>query len=149
MQVRVNLVFWVQMWFHMGSRRSTRQTSHLVVLTYQDSRSARELVCPNHINITFVESHIFIDFFKGFITRHPVFAPSTTPIYSNVAYQILAYAIENISNNRPFNSILLDDMLKPLCMTRTSTSTPNSSIVAIPGGVEGSGWDVDIGDETP
>jgi len=88
-------------------------------------------------------------FFKGFLTRHPVFAPSTTPVYSNVAFQILAYAIENMTNNGTFSSILSKDILKPLRMTRTSTSPPNSSIVAIPSGDEDSGWGVDLEDMTP
>ena len=67
-----------------------------------------------------------------------------------MAFQILGYAMENMANNKKFSSIVSDNILKPLHMARTSTSIPmNSSLGAIPGHIEGTGWDVDLGDETP
>jgi len=89
-------------------------------------------------------------FFKGFLDRHPVFAPSTTPIYSNAAFQILAYALEHVANNKSFSSILSKKILKPLHMDGTSVSQPkNSSVGAIPGNIPKTGWDLDLGDAAP
>ena len=36
-------------------------------------------------------------FFQGFTQRHPVYAPASASIYSNAAYIILSYALENIT----------------------------------------------------
>ena len=88
-------------------------------------------------------------FFRGFLDRHPVFAPSTTPIYSNIAFQILAYALENLADNKSFCSILSNKILKPLHLDRTSISHPNSSVMAIPKNITRTDWDTDLGDETP
>ena len=123
-----------------------------MISVYQGFQHAIELVCPTlklwHIRRLSYSG--LLAFFKGFLDRHPVFAPSTTPIYSNVAFQILAYALENMTNNKSFGSILSKKILKPLHMDGTSTSQPkNSSVGAIPGNTPRSGWDTDWGDETP
>ena len=101
------------------------------------------------ILVVVLTCQFFTAFFRGFLHRHPVFAPSTTPIYSNVAFRLLAYALENMAS-KSFNSIVSKNILKPLHMSRTSTSLPkNSSVGAIPGHNTTSGWDSDWGDDTP
>jgi len=90
-----------------------------------------------------------IEFFDGFLQRHPVFAPSTTPAYSNAAFQILGYALEKITG-KSYTAMLKDDIIKPLRLNGTSYDQPkNSTRGAIPGTFESSGWTFDIGDEGP
>ncbi|KAE9374293.1 beta-lactamase/transpeptidase-like protein [Stipitochalara longipes BDJ] len=89
------------------------------------------------------------EFFNGFPQRRPVFAPSTTPAYSNVAFQILGYALEKITG-KSFTDMLNDDIIKPLRLNSTSYSRPeNTNLGVIPGTPDSSGWNLDIGDEGP
>ncbi|EPE35242.1 beta-lactamase/transpeptidase-like protein [Glarea lozoyensis ATCC 20868] len=62
--------------------------------------------------------------------RHPVFAPSTTPIYSNTAFQLLGYALENITST-PFTTLLTRSLITPLNLTGTSYQLP----LSVPRGV--------------
>jgi CubicO group peptidase (beta-lactamase class C family) len=96
-------------------------------------------------------------FFDGFAKKHPVYAPSTSPIYSNVAYQILAYALEGITG-QPFERMLDCDIINKLNLTHTSLKTPrNSSFGVIPNSITPSslssettsGWNQQLGDEGP
>ena len=64
-----------------------------------------------------------LDFFKGILTRRPVFAPFTTPIYSNSTYQILSYVLETITGKN-FSSMLEDDVLKRLDPESSSYTLP-------------------------
>ncbi|KAI9732550.1 MAG: hypothetical protein M1834_003885 [Cirrosporium novae-zelandiae] len=89
------------------------------------------------------------DFFRGFVQRDAVLAPFTTPIYSNVAFQILGYALENITGDS-FQSMLEADLFKPLKLKRSSYSTPsNSSMGIIPIDMTTSYWNANLGDESP
>ncbi|CZR51197.1 uncharacterized protein PAC_01072 [Phialocephala subalpina] len=84
-------------------------------------------------------------FFAGFTERHPVYAPSTSPIYSNVAFQILSYALENITGiDMP--TMVSDSLLKPLNLTHSSWNVPASNATGIL--PVGNSWSLDIGDET-
>jgi CubicO group peptidase (beta-lactamase class C family) len=90
-----------------------------------------------------------LEFFAEFTKRPPVYLPSTTPIYSNAAFQILGYAIENITN-KPFESLLNETVFIPLNMTRSSLFTPSdSSNGVIPVNETASWWALDAGDEAP
>ena len=138
-------------WLKQASRLLMHQMCHIVVSVYQGFQPAIELVCPIlkllHIRRLSYSGHLA--FFKGFLDRHPVFAPSIKPIYSNAAFQILAYALENMTNNT-FISILSDKILKPLHMDGTSISQPkNASVGAIPGNIPNTGWDLDVGEAMP
>lgn len=68
-------------------------------------------------------------------------------MFSNAAFQILSYALENITG-RTFKSILADDIFRPLKMTSSSLSTPpTTSQAVVPGDETATGWSVDLGDE--
>jgi CubicO group peptidase (beta-lactamase class C family) len=67
------------------------------------------------------------EFLRLFNNRAPVFAPGSTPIFSNAGYIILAYALESITG-RPFASLLNDSVLTPLKMSSTSLLEPASSV---------------------
>ena len=139
-------------WSKQVSRLLMHQMCHPVVSVYQGFQHAIELVCPilKLLHIRRLSYSGLLAFFKGFLDRHPVFAPSTTPIYSNVAFQILAYALENMTNNKSFGSILSKKILKPLHMDGTSISQPkNASVGAIPGNIPNTGWDLDVGEAMP
>lgn len=89
------------------------------------------------------------EFFSGFLQRHPVFAPSTTPVYSNAAFQILGYALEKITG-KSYTDMLHGDIVTPLRLNGTSYAQPKeSSRGVIPGTFESSGWNLDVGDEGP
>jgi len=74
----------------------------------------------------------------------PVVPTYHTPIYSNTAFQILAYAIENITKTS-FSKLVQDELLKPLKLSRTFSSPPlNDSNAAV-----NEGWRADLGDAAP
>jgi CubicO group peptidase (beta-lactamase class C family) len=85
-------------------------------------------------------------FFSGFTKRHPVYAPGTAPVYSNAAYQILAYALENITGT-DFPTLVQRELFDPLDLTESSWTLPSSNSSAII--PDGSSWSLDLGDETP
>ncbi|KEF51238.1 uncharacterized protein A1O9_12741 [Exophiala aquamarina CBS 119918] len=92
------------------------------------------------------------EFFAIFTGRPPVYLPSTTPVYSNVAFQILAYALEEIVG-QAFPEIIEQTMRKDLGLMRTALSIPtNDTFTAngvIPLGLANSRWAFDGGDENP
>ena len=79
--------------------------------------------------------------------------PYTTPSYSNPAYGLLAYALENILNQEPFAQIMQDKLLDPLVLTRTLYNLPvNSTLpsdVIIPFNLTASGFTDDGGEDDP
>lgn len=87
-----------------------------------------------------------------FYQKHPVYAPSTTPIYSNAAFQILAYALENITG-RLFPDMLQTDMIDKLHLSDTSYSKPKNDsrgvITSSDRNSVTSYWDSDLADITP
>ncbi|GAB1320018.1 Beta-lactamase-like protein sdnR [Madurella fahalii] len=74
-------------------------------------------------------------------------APSyRTPNYSNLAFQLLAYAAENITGES-FNDLIVSQLIKPLNLTRTSVSIPHneSNVVNYPEPA----WNLDLGEASP
>ncbi len=88
------------------------------------------------------------EFFELFGQRHPVVPSSSTPTYSNVAFQLLAYALETITGKN-FEEMMEKDLLKNLGMSSTSYSTPNSTQGAIPFNATYSSWKYSLGDLSP
>jgi CubicO group peptidase (beta-lactamase class C family) len=76
---------------------------------------------------------------------HPVVPAGSTPIYSNAAYQILAYSMETMTG-QSYQSILSKDLLHPLGLKGLSYSVPNASKGIIP---DPTYWVLNAGDETP
>lgn len=102
--------------------------------------ASEEAVCAGASSCTRAQ------FFDGFIKRHPIYASSTAPIYSNVAFQMLGYALENITGVALATSVN-DSLITPLNLTASSWTVPTSnSSGIIP---NGSSWGFDAGDETP
>ncbi|KIX01720.1 uncharacterized protein Z518_09446 [Rhinocladiella mackenziei CBS 650.93] len=89
------------------------------------------------------------EFFKGISSFRPVAPTSHTPIYSNIAYQILAYAVEGMTN-RTFKDSLQSSILDPLGLKRTSLEAPpKKDNVVIPEGEDLSWWSVTTGGASP
>lgn len=88
-------------------------------------------------------------FFEWFTKRYPVFAPSTTPLYSNVGFQILSYALEAIAG-KPFSAMLNANVIKALDLNSTSFTRPlDVSKCLIPGEPSATMWDFDLGELSP
>ncbi|TQV93766.1 Beta-lactamase/transpeptidase-like protein [Cordyceps javanica] len=87
-----------------------------------------------------------IEFFEGFLARHPVVLPCTTPVYSNAAFRILAYILESFAK-KPFQDVITESVFRPLGLGRSATVRPQKhSVGVIPAG--DSGWFRSIGNET-
>jgi CubicO group peptidase (beta-lactamase class C family) len=89
-----------------------------------------------------------LELFANFARYYPAVAVAGTPIYSNVAYQILAYAMQTITGKNVTNS-LDDALVGPLNLTRTFYTTPDPSIGVIPGTLSGTEWSYNMGIEGP
>ncbi|KAI1446504.1 beta-lactamase/transpeptidase-like protein [Annulohypoxylon stygium] len=62
------------------------------------------------------------EFFRDFGKRHPVYAPFTNPVYSNVASAILGFAVEAIINTT-YENYVKQSIFDPLSMTNTTIFT--------------------------
>ncbi len=88
------------------------------------------------------------EFFQTFQHLYPAFASAETPAYSNVAFQIFAYALESITG-KSFQSSMENRILKPLGLKSTYYTIPYPSTGVIPGTWKDTQWAVQLGDETP
>ena len=79
---------------------------------------------------------------------YPSYPSFQTATYSNVAYQLLAYALESITG-KPFTEVLENKVLKPLGLNRTYYYTPPDEVGVIPGTVKDTYWNVYLGDASP
>ncbi|KAH0840866.1 beta-lactamase [Fonsecaea pedrosoi] len=85
------------------------------------------------------------DFFNNFARRPPVYAPSTTPVYSNIGYALLGRVIENVTG-KTYAAYLEDAVFGPANLRRTSLGAPaNTSLGFIP--AETNWWGTPLGYE--
>ncbi|KAH8422268.1 serine hydrolase domain-containing protein [Aspergillus melleus] len=74
------------------------------------------------------------------IQQKPAAFPDSTPLYSNMGFEVLGYVIQNISG-QPFEEVLQNKILSPLALEDTSLSRPSDSSKGIIPVNEGtSGW---------
>lgn len=59
--------------------------------------------------------------------KPPYFLPDTTPVISNAAFQLLAFALEARSNGPDFEKIISDSVFQPLKMTHSSLYTSSAT----------------------
>ena len=78
----------------------------------------------------------------------PAFAPFATPAYSNIAYQILAYALEAITG-KVFEDMITDSVFYELGLSHTFYNAPDASLGIIPGTAESTNWYYSLGEENP
>lgn len=74
----------------------------------------------------------------------PVTSAHRTPVYSNMAFQLFGYAVENITE-QPFTNLVEEQLIKPLNLTRTFLTNPTNDTDA----VVVNGWTDELGDEAP
>ncbi|KAI0427892.1 beta-lactamase/transpeptidase-like protein [Xylaria sp. FL1042] len=86
--------------------------------------------------------------FAGLAVIPPSFQPSHTPAYSNLAYQLLAYALEAITK-KSFAQMLAADVLLRLGLNHTYyLQAPPPKLGVIPPGNE-KGWNFSLGESSP
>lgn len=89
------------------------------------------------------------EFFSDFPTQHPIVASYESPVYSNSAFQILGYALENITG-QSMNDLFDQYLIESLDLTSTSYHVPDKPDTSIiPYNTTISWWFADLLDLTP
>ncbi len=65
-----------------------------------------------------------LEYFSGLIQRHPVFPSYSKAMYSNAAYRILAYVLEEITG-KSYDEVVTNDVFQPLGMKHSSSLPPS------------------------
>ncbi|KAK0612115.1 beta-lactamase/transpeptidase-like protein [Immersiella caudata] len=89
--------------------------------------------------------NILTEALQAVLTVFPFTSAFSSPNYSNMAFQLLAYAIENITAT-PFPDLVRKQLIEPLNLRHTFLTTPTNLTADA---VKVSGWDQDFGDEAP
>jgi CubicO group peptidase (beta-lactamase class C family) len=90
-----------------------------------------------------------LEILTGLARRHPIFAPYTTPTYiGNAAFVLIGLVIEAVTE-KGYSTVLRDDVLMPLGMTRTFARTPDASAGSNNVVIDPVIWDWDFGLEVP
>ena len=88
-------------------------------------------------------------FFKYLLLHHANIHASATSAYNNIAFQLLAYALEKVTN-KTFPNMVSNDIFKTLNMTHSSYSQPaDETFGVIPFDETPSYWSFPMGDEAP
>ncbi|KAI1459690.1 beta-lactamase/transpeptidase-like protein [Annulohypoxylon moriforme] len=87
------------------------------------------------------------EFFTGLANVPPSFSPSWTAGYSNMGYQILAYALQAITK-KEFAPMLQSDIIDKLGLRKTFYQKPDDALGVIPEGHEDD-WSYSIGEASP
>lgn len=64
-------------------------------------------------------------YLNSILVSHPVFNPEYQPVYSDMAYSLLALALENVTGSS-FDNIFANKLIKPLGLTSTYTQAPTN-----------------------
>ncbi|KAI6266144.1 hypothetical protein MCOR28_001271 [Pyricularia oryzae] len=91
-------------------------------------------------------------FFQGMGKVPPQYGPNKATVYSDTAFQILAYALEHITG-KTYGDMLHDSVLAPLKLNRTYLFKPDDSVGIIPANgnnaAAATGWSYSIGEAAP
>ena len=86
---------------------------------------------------------------KDLIKHPPIFAPFTTASYSNTAFTLLSYALENITGKN-FSTMMATDLFSRLQMSHSTFQVPpDPSTGVVPFNTTYSGWTIDLADGAP
>lgn len=87
---------------------------------------------------------------RDFSKHHPVYAPFTTPMYSNLGVDLLGLALERMFS-KSFAEYMQENIISPLGLQNTNlTAPPLPSQAFIPNQtVEENMWGVDVGWDSP
>jgi CubicO group peptidase (beta-lactamase class C family) len=97
----------------------------------RSSNPATETVCTKPGNSALGAIDVLIDasaeFVQAIAVKPPYFLPDTTPVISNAAFQLLAFALEAQSNGADFEKIISGSVFRPLQMNHSSLySSPST-----------------------
>ncbi|KAH8199700.1 hypothetical protein TruAng_006108 [Truncatella angustata] len=81
-------------------------------------------------------------FWDLFGQRPPVYAPFKVPVYSNIAFALISWAVE-VAANVTFSEYVRETIWKPTGMLHTFASQPNDSLGAIP--TDDTWWKATVG----
>ncbi|KAI0022493.1 beta-lactamase/transpeptidase-like protein [Xylariomycetidae sp. FL0641] len=84
-------------------------------------------------------------FFTGIALFYPSLVPFQTPAYSNVAFQLLGYALETITG-KTFEQLLQETLVEPLGLNSTYLRAPEESKGVLPRSPAAAGWTFDLGE---
>ncbi|ETS73636.1 hypothetical protein PFICI_14582 [Pestalotiopsis fici W106-1] len=87
-------------------------------------------------------------FFAGMAKFAPSVGTFQTPTYSDIGFQLLGYALEEITG-KDFQSLLQDTVLTPLNLNGTYYKVPKAALGVIPGNANLTKWNFQLGDEAP
>src|SRR5205814_5189358 len=93
--------------------------------------------------IAYTSSEEFLDSIKG---KEPVYAPNQKSTYSNVAFNLLGLALENVTG-LTYSQYIEESIFKPLNMTSSSLEKPEDSVAVLPKG--DNYWDIEEGVQRP
>ncbi|OJD26306.1 hypothetical protein ACJ73_02308 [Blastomyces percursus] len=88
------------------------------------------------------------EMFAEFMEHHPVFAPFSTAIYSNVAFDIMGYILERITGV-PFEKSVKRSIVDRLKLKRFGIETPPEAWGVIPFDPLTSHWNASLGSGNP
>lgn len=107
---------------------------------------------PHGVVMLINGGRIFLtEFFEGMRKLPPQYGPSAATVYSDNAFQILAYALEGITG-KPYKDMLQNSVLQPLGLNRTYLFKPDDSVGIIPANASNVGstsWPYSIGESAP
>ena len=105
--------------------------------------ASRQVSYPDNFGVVLTQPPT--EAIQAMLTVFPFSSAFSTPNYSNMAFQLLAYAVENITGT-PFSDLVKRQLVEPLNLRRTFLTTPSNitTDVAIT-----DGWGQDFGDESP
>lgn len=89
----------------------------------------------------------FAEFFDGLGNVPPSFSTAWTVGYSNVGYQILAYALEAMTGKK-FADMVQSDVIDKLGLDHTYYEKPPDALGVIVDGQQ-AGWNYSLGDASP
>lgn len=92
------------------------------------------------------KAHSTIEFLQGMLVSYPVTAPESRPAYSNIAFTLIAYAVEE-ETGKNYAELLRDLVAKPFGLSNTIPSPGNDGNAVIPP-VDNS-WGTDYRDNAP
>ncbi|KAI0149222.1 beta-lactamase/transpeptidase-like protein [Pestalotiopsis sp. NC0098] len=87
-------------------------------------------------------------FFAGMSKFAPSVGTFQTPTYSDIGFQLLGYALEEITG-KDYQSLLQDTVLTPLGLNGTFYQRPDNALGVIPGNANLTQWNFQLGDEAP
>jgi CubicO group peptidase (beta-lactamase class C family) len=95
------------------------------------------------MSIAYTSSEELLDSIKA---KEPVYAPNQKSTYSNVAFNLLGLALENVTE-LSYSRYIEGSILEPLNMTSTSLEKPGDSVAVLPKGHNY--WDIEEGVQRP